>query len=168
MKKVISVFGVLVALATTQAHADVPQDLRGRPAENKLVIHACETNMTNCSVLSDINYSSARSDLTQRLGQPVIVSEESIDVKKGGFWVTCDAEDGDCIESTMGAFDRPVTNYFQITSAQQSVILEKLVENTSSKNTHIYFIRDQAIVAQRAIQGIRTSFDLKKTQIVVK
>ncbi len=196
MNTISAILGLMLTFSTV-SFADVPEDLRGKLKENKLVVHMCELNFGNrikslfkenhedifrsakCSILSDINYSVILKHLSNRSENPIIHSRETIDVKKGvdprtgtvtgePYWKTCDAEDGDCIEWSMGAFDKPVENFFVITQEQQKTILRKLIENSGSKNTNIYFLQHGIRVDISTVEGIFSYYNLKSAEIYVK
>lgn len=196
MRKLTAILSLMLSFSTI-AFADLPRDLRGKPKEKKLIIHSCDLSIRNritsmfdenleetlrsakCSVVSDINYSTITDQLSKRYEQPLIYSQETIDVLKGvdvgtsvvngqEYWKTCDAEDGDCIEWSLGAFDRPVDNIFIITQDQQKAILNKLIKNSSRQNTNVYFFKHEVKVSNRNTEAIDTYYDLRSAGLFIK
>lgn len=177
MLKIITI--VLISAFSFKSVADVARNLRGQPKQNKLVVHSCDTrnfDARSCRVVSDINLNDVINSLNS--DSPSIYSEETVEVKKGvspeGFvmeepyWKTCDAEDGDCIEWNVGAFRNYISNQYSVTIEQRDVILNKILENSLQKNTHVYFFSRNTIVGKSVDDGLATFFDLTKTKMLVK
>lgn len=189
MKKLVAVLLLLNAYLPG-ALADEPVDLKGRPKQNKLVIHSCKLSVgerfqnafnknledkfaqASCEVVSDIDYSKMTKALTETPQGRYITSLDSISVKKsfGTYhdWVSCDGEDGDCIESSVGGFTDFVTSQFLFAPAQKTQILKKMIQNTSNKTTNLYFFAHDATLERNTIESIDTWYDLSDARLLVK